>query len=43
LKKAKKTAKRSTTARGASRSLFHDLPADWYWEQNAELRFTKIE
>src|SRR5258706_4823832 len=36
----KRSAKRE---RAVARSLFHDLPADWYWEQNAELRFTKIE
>jgi PAS domain S-box-containing protein len=42
LKKAK-SAKRSTTARRATRSLFHELPAEWYWEQDAELRFTKVE
>src|SRR5262245_23673481 len=29
--------------RTAARSIFHDLPADWYWEQDASLRFTKIE
>jgi diguanylate cyclase (GGDEF)-like protein/PAS domain S-box-containing protein len=29
--------------RPAARSIFHDLPADWYWEQDAALRFTKIE
>src|SRR5258706_12387684 len=36
----KRSAKRE---RAVARSLFHDLPADWYWEQNAELRFTKID
>jgi diguanylate cyclase (GGDEF)-like protein/PAS domain S-box-containing protein len=25
------------------RTVFHDLPADWYWEQDAELRFSKVE
>jgi diguanylate cyclase (GGDEF)-like protein/PAS domain S-box-containing protein len=25
------------------RTVFHDLPADWYWEQDAELRFAKVE
>ena len=29
--------------RAAVRTVFHDLPADWYWEQDAALRFTKIE
>ena len=29
--------------RTAARNIFHELPADWYWEQDAELRFTKIE
>ena len=31
---------RRTAARN---SIFHDLPADWYWEQDASLCFTKIE
>jgi len=25
------------------RTVFHDLPPDWYWEQDAELRFSKVE
>ena len=33
----------ATPRRAAQRSIFHDLPADWYWEQDAELRFTRIE
>jgi diguanylate cyclase (GGDEF)-like protein len=38
------TRKRRTgVRRTAARSIFHDLPADWYWEQDAELRFTRIE
>src|SRR5262245_15238364 len=38
------TRKRGTTVpRTVPRNVFHDLPADWYWEQDAELRFTKIE
>src|SRR4051812_49136699 len=38
------TRKRRTgVRRTAARSIFSDLPADWYWEQDAELRFTKIE
>src|SRR5258706_5030023 len=24
-------------------TVFHDLPADWYWEQDAELRFSRVE
>ena len=39
-----RSRKRTATAkRAAARSVFHDLPADWYWEQDAELRFSKIE
>ena len=36
----KRSAKRG---RAVARSVFYDLPADWYWEQDAELRFSKIE
>ena len=35
--------KKAKTAKRASRSVFHDLPADWRWAQDADLRFTKIE
>src|ERR1043165_4228393 len=38
-----KLRKRAPSQRAAVRTVFHDLPADWYWEQDAELRFTKIE
>ena len=24
-------------------TVFHDLPADWHWEQDAELRFSRVE
>src|SRR5438477_10571129 len=38
------TRKRRTgVRRTAARSIFHDLPADWYWEQDSELRFTRID
>ena len=38
------TRKRRAGARRApERSILRDLPADWYWEQDAELRFTRIE
>jgi diguanylate cyclase (GGDEF)-like protein len=40
---ARSRKRTATTKRAAARSIFHDLPADWYWEQDAELRFTKIE
>src|SRR5215217_2328551 len=32
-----------TRRTAAARTIFNDLPADWYWEQDDELRFTKIE
>ena len=35
--------KATSRKRAAARTVFADLPADWYWEQDAELRFTKIE
>lgn len=35
--------RRAGVRRKAARSIFHDLPADWYWEQDAALRFTKVE
>jgi diguanylate cyclase (GGDEF)-like protein/PAS domain S-box-containing protein len=35
--------KKATRKRAATRGIFSDLPSDWYWEQDAELRFTKIE
>src|SRR5881392_3960891 len=38
-----KSRKRAPSRRAAARTVFHDLPADWYWQQDAELRFTKIE
>ncbi len=33
----------ATTRRATTRSILHDLPAEWYWEQDAELRFTRVE
>jgi diguanylate cyclase (GGDEF)-like protein len=38
-----RSRKRTPTRRAAARNIFSDLPADWYWEQDAELRFTKVE
>src|SRR5215510_14797440 len=35
--------RRMGVRRTVASSIFHDLPADWYWEQDAALRFTKIE
>jgi len=40
---ARSRKRTATTKRAVARSIFHDLPADWYWEQDADLRFTKIE
>jgi len=40
---ARSRKRAATPKRAAARSIFHDLPADWYWEQDAELRFTKVE
>ena len=40
---ARSRKRTATPKRAAARSIFHDLPADWYWEQDAELRFTKVE
>ncbi len=39
------TIKRGGARRDAAggRTVFHDLPAEWYWEQDAELRFSKVE
>jgi len=38
-----KKAKPRKRAAGAPRSVFHDLPAEWYWEQDADFRFTRVE
>ena len=38
-----RSRKRTPTRRAAARNIFSDLPADWYWEQDAGLRFTKVE
>src|SRR5215510_926665 len=36
--------KRAATARRTgTRSAFPGLPAEWYWEQDAELRFKRVE
>src|SRR5262249_17206164 len=34
--------KATSRKRAGARSIFNDLPADWSWEQDAELRFTRI-
>ncbi|HUQ26286.1 MAG TPA: diguanylate cyclase [Burkholderiales bacterium] len=40
---AKSRKRAPSVKRAASRSMFHDLPAEWYWEQDAGLRFTRVE
>jgi diguanylate cyclase (GGDEF)-like protein len=40
---ARSRKRSATTKRAAARSIFHDLPAEWYWEQDAALRFTRVE
>jgi len=40
----RRRAERARSARASSqRPVFQDLPADWYWEQDAELRFSRID
>jgi len=44
--KASRNGARLSRARpspATQRPIFQDLPADWYWEQNAELRFTRVD
>ena len=42
---AKRSSKASRSGARQSRTpaVFQDLPADWYWEQDAELRFTRVD
>ena len=48
---ARRSSHSATIKRGGARrrdfaggrTVFHDLPSDWYWEQDAELRFSKVE
>ena len=44
-KKAKRGAKRParTSSRRAARAVVPGLSNDWYWEQDAELRFTRVQ
>ena len=35
--------KATSRKRATARRIFSELPADWYWEQDAALRFTKVE
>ena len=42
MKKAK-SRKSTAPARRAAGGVFLDLPAEWYWEQDDELRFTRVE
>ena len=44
-KKAKRGAKRParTSSKGAARAVVPGLSNDWYWEQDAELRFTRVQ
>ena len=40
---ARSRKRTATPKRAAAQSIFHDLPAEWLWEQDAELRFTRVE
>jgi len=44
-KRSSKASRRGAKQRAvaAPRQVFQDLPADWYWEQDAELRFTRVD
>src|SRR3954469_22108794 len=49
VKRSSKTSRGGTRptrlrpAAAAQRPVFQDVPADWYWEQDAELRFSRID
>jgi diguanylate cyclase (GGDEF)-like protein/PAS domain S-box-containing protein len=44
-KRSSKASRRGARGRveAVQRPVFQDLPADWYWEQDTELRFTRVD